>query len=609
MDEKLLSYYNRELTYIRKAGAEFADQHPKIAGRLRLDKDIVEDPHVSRLIESFAFLTSRIRRNIDDSFPELTEAMMGLLYPDYHAPVPSCSVIQQRVIPQMAHTAQVPAQTRMELGGGDTICHFRTTMDNTVLPLSVGDASFAPIPVKAPPLPSYMANGRLQSVMKVSIEPIKLNDLAGIEADSVQFFINAQPQVAFRLYEYLFNNLLGVAVAKDPMATDVLYLTLDSLKPIGLGDNESLVPFDGRSSRGHRLLSEFFVFPEKFLFAELSGLRNIWQKLPEGFQLYFYFSDTDPELVQAVDSTTLQPGCTPVVNLFDERSEPVRMAKIGDEFKLRIAPNYGQLADIHTIKKVNARPPHGERLEISPFYGSHKVRRHHQDASDMYWCVRRENSYWHSGLPSRGTDTWLALVDDRFGPVEDRKEWVIEADVVATNRDLPSKLPFGPGEPRVAFYEGGSGLRQSCLLPPTPSLQPRLQEATRWQLIHHISLQCFGEDDGVEVLREVLRLYDLQGSKSSGAIINGITGLSTEITTARIIQQGRAALVQGTRIILEFDPLFDSSNSLYLFSALLSEFFSHMCSMNSFTQLVVKLQHKTQPHIEWPPRNGSQVLV
>ncbi len=50
MDEKLLSYYNRELTYIRKAGAEFADQHPKIAGRVRLDNDLVEDPHVSRLI-------------------------------------------------------------------------------------------------------------------------------------------------------------------------------------------------------------------------------------------------------------------------------------------------------------------------------------------------------------------------------------------------------------------------------------------------------------------------------------------------------------------------------------------------------------------------------
>ncbi|WP_221801113.1 type VI secretion system baseplate subunit TssF [Oceanobacter mangrovi] len=609
MDDKLLSYYNRELAYIRKAGAEFAEQHPKIAGRLRLDKDIVEDPHVSRLIESFAFLTSRIRRNIDDSFPELTEALMGLLYPDYHAPVPSCSVIQQRVIPQMAHTALVPAQTRMELGKGDTVCHFRTCFDNTVLPLTITDAAFTPIPVKAPALPFELSEGRLQSVMRVNVAPLKLNDLASIESDSLRFYIHGQPQLAFRLYEYLFHNLLGIAVARDPLATDAVFLSADALRPVGMADDEALIPFDGRTSRGHRLLSEFFIFPEKFLFAELQGLKSVWQQLPEGFQLYFYFADTDPELVQGIDGNTLIPGCTPIVNLFDEKTEPVRMAKIGDEFRLRIAPNYGQLADIHTVKRVNARPPHGERLAISPFYGSHKQRRQANESVQMFWSLRRENSYWHTGRPSRGTDSWLALVDDGFNPLEDRKEWVIEADVVATNRDLPGKLPFGPGEPRVAFYEGGSGLRQSCLLPPTPALQPRLQEATRWQLIHHISLQCFGERDGVEVLKEVLRLYDLQGTKSSGAIINGITGLSTETTTARIIQQGRAALCQGTRIVLEFDPLFDSSNSLYLFSALLSEFFAQLCAMNSFTQLVVKLQHKPQPYIEWPPRNGAQVLL
>ena len=100
MDEALLSYYNRELAYLRKLGAEFAEKHPKIAGRLRLDRDTVEDPHVSRLIESFAFLTARIRHKLDDSFPELTEALMGLLYPDYHAPVPSLSIARFYLMPQ-----------------------------------------------------------------------------------------------------------------------------------------------------------------------------------------------------------------------------------------------------------------------------------------------------------------------------------------------------------------------------------------------------------------------------------------------------------------------------------------------------------------------------
>ena len=44
MSDELLPYYNRELTFIRRLGAEFAESHPKIAGRLRLGPDAVGRP-------------------------------------------------------------------------------------------------------------------------------------------------------------------------------------------------------------------------------------------------------------------------------------------------------------------------------------------------------------------------------------------------------------------------------------------------------------------------------------------------------------------------------------------------------------------------------------
>ena len=34
MDPRLLEYYNRELSYLRETGAEFAARHPKVAARL-----------------------------------------------------------------------------------------------------------------------------------------------------------------------------------------------------------------------------------------------------------------------------------------------------------------------------------------------------------------------------------------------------------------------------------------------------------------------------------------------------------------------------------------------------------------------------------------------
>ena len=114
MSEELLPYYNRELAYIRRLGADFAKRYPKIAGRLRIGEDQIEDPHVSRLIEGFAFLTARIRHKIDDSFPELTEALLGVLYPDYQAPLPSMSILQLQPQEDLAGPVSVDAGIMLE---------------------------------------------------------------------------------------------------------------------------------------------------------------------------------------------------------------------------------------------------------------------------------------------------------------------------------------------------------------------------------------------------------------------------------------------------------------------------------------------------------------
>lgn len=94
MNDELLKYYNRELAFVRHMGKDFSEKYPKVAGRLKLSDDHIEDPHVSRLIESFAFLTANIRQKLDDSFPELTDALLGQMLPDYQAPIPSMSVVK-----------------------------------------------------------------------------------------------------------------------------------------------------------------------------------------------------------------------------------------------------------------------------------------------------------------------------------------------------------------------------------------------------------------------------------------------------------------------------------------------------------------------------------
>src|SRR3954463_2671818 len=143
MDRRLLSYYNRELAHLREMGSEFAREFPKIAGRLALEDFSCADPYVERLLEGFAFLTSRVQLKLDSEFPRFTQAMLETLYPHYLAPTPSMTVVQMN--PEMGEGAlaegvPVPRGSAMRslIAKGDpTACDYRTGHDVKLWPLQV----------------------------------------------------------------------------------------------------------------------------------------------------------------------------------------------------------------------------------------------------------------------------------------------------------------------------------------------------------------------------------------------------------------------------------------------------------------------------------------
>src|SRR5712692_4797137 len=130
MSETLFRYYERELLFIRQLAQEFAKQYPAAANRLLLEPNRSTDPHVERLIESFALLAGRVHLKIDDEFPELTDALLGVLYPHYLAPIPSMAVVQFQLDPVRAkpingHPIAVGSMLRTQRVG-DIPCRYRT---------------------------------------------------------------------------------------------------------------------------------------------------------------------------------------------------------------------------------------------------------------------------------------------------------------------------------------------------------------------------------------------------------------------------------------------------------------------------------------------------
>ena len=112
MSESLYPFYQDELFFIRKLAQEFARQYPAAAGRLLLEPTRSTDPHVERMIEAFALLAGRIQHKLDDEFPELTDALLGVLYPHYLAPVPSMAIVQFDLDPARADRRPASAVPR-----------------------------------------------------------------------------------------------------------------------------------------------------------------------------------------------------------------------------------------------------------------------------------------------------------------------------------------------------------------------------------------------------------------------------------------------------------------------------------------------------------------
>src|SRR5437764_654409 len=143
MSDELFPYYERELLFIRQLAQEFSRQYPGTAGRLLLEPNRSADPHVERLIESFALLAGRVHHKLDDEFPELTDALLGVLYPHYLAPIPSMAIVQfvLDATSALPNGFLIDRHSILHTQAIDGLaCRFRTGYPVTLWPVELGNA-------------------------------------------------------------------------------------------------------------------------------------------------------------------------------------------------------------------------------------------------------------------------------------------------------------------------------------------------------------------------------------------------------------------------------------------------------------------------------------
>jgi type VI secretion system protein ImpG len=622
MDPRLLRHYNSELQHLREMGAEFAEQFPKIASRLGMIGLEVADPYVERLLEGVAFLAARVQLKMEAEFPRFTQALLEIVYPHYLAPTPAMLVAQLQPDPKEPNLVTGPTIRRgspmqgLMSANDATSCEFRTAQDVRLWPVSVTAAryfAFAPdLPLSKLPIAQRIKGG-----VRIRLETPEGLDFARTPIDQLTFFAAGQDEIAGRIHDLCATSALGVLVLPAGGASrwhELLPAT--SVRPVGLQDDEALLPVTPRSFQGYRLIQEYFSFPQRFRFFEVGGLTPaIRRAATREIEVVILFGRDDARLEGVVDASNFALNCTPAINLFSKRADRIQVTDAAYEYHVLADRTRPIDYEVYQVTDVLG---HGVGAESEqrflPLYATFSARQGQEHHASF--TTRREPRLLSSGQKRHGprtsyigTEVFLSLVDSAQAPFS-RELRQLSVETLCSNRDLPLLMPLGGGTTDMALEIAAPVSSVRVVSGPSRPYSPLADGAVSWRAISHLALNYFSlanssPDEGAAALREMLGLYAPAGDAGARRQIDAVRSVSVKPVVRRLPVPGPLAFGRGLEIDVTVDELAFAGASAVLLGSVLEQFFARHVSINSFTETILRSGSRDEIN-RWVPRWGAR---
>jgi len=632
-NESIWEHYDRELRTFYRDAQDFAQRHKAEAAALGLGGRGSADPHVQRMIEAFALLTARVRAKLDDDFPELIDAMLGVLYPHLLAPLPSAGIVQFT-----PHAGGAGLEKGLTLDPGLTLltrevgesrvrCKYRTAYPVRLWPIELVEAQLQPPPYPWKHLPREALPGgaRYQAILRLVFRATGGINFATLPLEALRIYLWGDNVLTASLHELLLNGVAGLSFRNDTdAAARPVALATVPFQPVGLGDDEGMLPYPPESSPAFRLLMEFFAYREKFLFLDLAGWREARAAGAlngSRVEVLVYLARNLPgRLDQDVGVPNFRLGATPVINLFKQTTEAIKVEHRRHDYPLvpdRDYPTGYEVVRVLDVRHADAAT--GEELVYSPFYSFR-----HAEPGRAFWYARRRDAIITQDPDVKrprdhglATDVDLHFVDLKFHPSLPADPTVV-ATILCCNRNLP-RILHDAGESLEFEALEAVPARIDCLRPVTPTLRPRPGRGSYWKLVSFLNLNHLSLNDpelGLQAFKEYLALHnfadpevDADLGKANQQVIEGVLGL----TSGRCVEllqspDGLTGFARGMEVELDLDDDKFAGLGSYLFASVLERFFAQHASINSFT----RLKHHTRqagPVKTWPVRSGSRQLI
>ena len=599
-DERLLELYETELRYLRYAGADFARRFPKLAARLELSGQGSADPHIERLLESFAFLTARLHRRVEDDLAVVPAALLQSLYPLLANPVPATGIAR-------LHTSaeRPPPPTGVSLARGSTLfargetgalCRFRTGYEVRVRPLAAGR-----LRAESPGARDLFDRGKVDAViaLRLSGQGAPLDE---VDLETLRLHFTGPRKHATQVQELLLAETTELR-AVDVGTGKAVDLGPDSLRHVGFEASEALLPDDVETHPAQRLMREHFILPEKFLFLDVENLG----RRPRGasVDLLFGLRRRPPSWLD-LRAVEVALNCTPVINLFPMTAEPLPLNHQDTEY--RVVPELGaeETHEVHSVRRVDVTAP-GDPVprRVAPFFG-HSPDDDASEAPEIYWVARRDMA----GSGRAGSDTFLAFVEPDLRAVRPGRE-TATIQTFCTNRTLAEQLNAGA----ALVTDAELPARIALVDQPTPPVPPVHDARVLWQLVSQLSLNNLSLSDrtapgqAVETLRHMLRLHCPPHRPESVREVMGITDIRTRTVVRRVGTDVWRGFCEGLEVTVTLDETNFAETSAYLFATVLRHVLSLHAAVNTFVELVLVSRQREGVWKRWTPMIGGRALI
>ncbi len=573
-------HFQQELANLRDLGEAFSKAHPAVAPML---SGPTADPDVERLLEGVAFLTALLREKLDDEFPEIIHELIHLIWPHYLRPIPCMTIVAFTPKPTLKQPININAGVEMaSVPTEGTSCIFRTCYDVEIHPISVVDAAFVESAGNPPSIK-----------LVLELRGLKLEDWA---PKKLRLFLAGNYAQATDLYFLLRHHLKEMIITPSEGGQAVV-LPTECLKPVGFAEDESLIPYPLQSLPGYRIVQEYFILPEKFLFLDIVGWER-WQARGDGsrFEIRFELGrgNFDPPRIKK-ESFVL--SATPAINLFTQSADPIRLDHRKTEYPIRPSGSNASHYQVYSVDEVlGFVQGTAKQRTYLPF----EVFNPQPQDNPLYHVIARKSPI------RQGLDTYLSVAYPPEGPSPALETLSIQ--LLCTNGALPEELKVG--DISVLTSSSPEFAEFANILPPTSNVLPPLGTNLLWRLLSHLSLNHVSLAKA-ENLKALLELYLFEETRDRAALvanqkrIGGIQHVETKASN-RLVS---GVMMRGQDIVVKLrQDHFAGQGDFFLFGSVLDCFLGCSASMNSYTQFSVEEVLRGDRY-QWPVRIGEHFLI